>query len=104
MTAMWTRRFASSRAARTIHEFFLCYNLARTLGEIDQNIEATSSRGEAPSCRSTLSLLESSGLCRADRSWDILVHGGSQGDLARDSALASPVGRTLTKGLSEEPA
>jgi hypothetical protein len=34
----------------------------------------------------------------------ILVSAGSQGDLARDSAFASPVGRALTKGLSEEPA
>jgi hypothetical protein len=40
----------------------------------------------------------------ADRSWDILVHAGSPGDLARDFALASPTGRTSTKGLSEEPA
>jgi hypothetical protein len=46
MTAMWTRRFASSRAARTIHEFFLCYNLVRTLGEIDQNIERPPPEGK----------------------------------------------------------
>jgi len=41
---------------------------------------------------------------RADRSLDILVHAGSRGDLARDSALAPPAGRALTKGLSEQPA
>ena len=54
--------------------------------------------------RSTIRKGRSSGLCRGDRSWDILVHGGSSGDLARYSALASPVRRTLAKGLSEEPA
>jgi hypothetical protein len=33
-----------------------------------------------------------------------LVSAGSQGDLARDSAIASPAGWTLTKSPSEEPA
>ncbi len=45
-----------------------------------------------------------SGRARADRSWNIFVHAGTGGDIARDSALAAPVSRTLTKGLSEEPA
>ena len=40
----------------------------------------------------------------ADRSREILVSAGSQGDLARDSAFASPAGWTLTKSPSEEPA
>ena len=34
----------------------------------------------------------------------LFVHAGYRGDLVRDSALAAPFGRTLTKGLSEEPA
>jgi len=38
-----------------------------------------------------------------DRSREILVSAGSQGDLARDSSFASPAGWTLTKSPSEEP-
>jgi hypothetical protein len=41
---------------------------------------------------------------RADRSWEIPVSAGSQGDLARDSEFASPAGWTLPKSPSEEPA
>jgi hypothetical protein len=37
-------------------------------------------------------------------SLDILIYARSLGCVARDSGFASPVGRTLTKGLSEEPA
>src|SRR6266571_2896243 len=44
--------------------------------------------------QSTVQKGRSSGLSRADRSWNIFVHAGTGGDIARDSALASPVGRT----------
>jgi hypothetical protein len=54
-------------------------------------------------CQKHVSKGRSFGLCRAYRSWDILVHAGTCGYLARDFALASPLTRTLTDGLSKEP-
>src|ERR1700722_7167669 len=54
--------------------------------------------------RSTVRRARISGPCRVDRSWNALVHDGSGDDLVGNSTLTSPIGRALTKGLSEEPA
>src|SRR6476660_7165240 len=52
--------------------------------------------------RSTVRKGRSSGLFRADHG--IFSSIRSRGEVSRDSAFASPTGRTLTNGLSEESA